>query len=72
MFFRQILHDNLGCASYLIGDGGEAPPRDHVDHPRCPWCRHVETGATGLEPATSGVTGRRSNQLNFAPVVAEV
>jgi hypothetical protein len=29
-----------------------------------------ETGATGLEPATSGVTGRRSNQLNYAPAVA--
>ncbi len=28
------------------------------------------TGATGLEPATSGVTGRRSNQLNYAPAVA--
>ena len=33
-------------------------------------CR--ETGATGLEPATSGVTGRRSNQLNYAPVRAAV
>lgn len=24
MFFRQILHDDLGCGSYLIADGGEA------------------------------------------------
>src|SRR3954471_18716562 len=26
-----------------------------------------EAGATGLEPAASGVTGRRSNQLSYAP-----
>ncbi|MDQ2911519.1 MAG: rhodanese-like domain-containing protein [Actinomycetota bacterium] len=24
MFFRQVLHDDLGCASYVIADGGEA------------------------------------------------
>ena len=25
-------------------------------------------GETGLEPAASGVTGRRYNQLNYSPV----
>lgn len=29
----------------------------------------VVTGATGLEPAISGVTGQRDNQLRYAPVV---
>ena len=33
---------------------------------------YSETGATGLEPATSGVTGRRSNQLNYAPERREI
>jgi hypothetical protein len=26
-------------------------------------------GTKGLEPATSDVTGRRSNQLNYVPVL---
>jgi hypothetical protein len=26
-------------------------------------------GSTGLEPAASGVTGRRSNQLNYDPKI---
>jgi glyoxylase-like metal-dependent hydrolase (beta-lactamase superfamily II) len=24
VFFRQVLHEDLGCASYLVADGGEA------------------------------------------------
>ena len=27
----------------------------------------LEAGLTGLEPATSGVTDRRSNQLSYSP-----
>jgi hypothetical protein len=27
------------------------------------------TGLTGLEPATSAVTGRCSNQLNYSPLI---
>ncbi|MEN9809330.1 MAG: hypothetical protein RLZZ488_897 [Pseudomonadota bacterium] len=29
-------------------------------------------GATGLEPATSGVTGQRCNQLYYAPAAEQV
>ena len=32
------------------------------------WHRNRKmAGSTGLEPAASGVTGRRSNQLNYDP-----
>ena len=30
--------------------------------------RNKLTGLTGLEPATSAVTGRCSNQLNYSPL----
>ncbi len=34
----------------------------------CNPSEHLMAGATRLELATSGVTGRRSNQLSYAPV----
>jgi hypothetical protein len=52
-------------------NGARLLPRERAicayqDNGRCQLARSF-TGATGLEPATSGVTGRRSNQLNYAP-----
>ena len=44
---------------------GEMYPRhrgDELGH-----FRREMAGATGLEPATYGVTGRHSNQLSYAP-----
>ena len=31
------------------------------------WMVFFVAGSTGLEPATSGVTGQRSDQLNYDP-----
>jgi hydroxyacylglutathione hydrolase len=34
LFFRQVLYRDLGCASYILGDGGEAvvvDPRWDID-----------------------------------------
>ena len=42
-------------------------PYAEIQKPRSLGRAFNLAGATGLEPATSGVTGRRSNQLNYAP-----
>ena len=56
-------------SSHLYHSRGCKPCMPYVDgkRPRPLGGAHKMAGATGLEPATSDVTGRRSNQLNYAP-----
>ena len=49
----------IGTASGLERDGSEKSLEECL--------KEEMAGATGLEPATFAVTGRRSNQLNYAP-----
>jgi hypothetical protein len=50
------------------GGDDETRTRDLCRDSDVLWAVRIElAGATGLEPATSCVTGRRSNQLNYAP-----
>ena len=47
-------------------NGVLAPPQNQQTRPQQAEVGSVEVAErTGLEPATSGVTGRRSNQLNY-------
>ena len=39
----------------------------HAGKPTFRKCFEKMAGTTGLEPATSAVTGQRSNQLNYVP-----
>ena len=48
--------------------GGRVDRPEQADRRRVGCVERVEVaGSTGLEPAASGVTGRRSNQLNYHP-----
>ena len=61
-------------ASTRRGSKRRRQQRVRADRPEQADRRRVErvvweevAGSTGLEPAASGVTGRRSNQLNYDP-----
>ena len=73
MLLRPFLNDATSCASYVVADArqarGRRPTRRprrrlprHRDRARSAKCLQIRAGATGLEPATSGVTGR--DELN--------
>jgi hypothetical protein len=57
---RRVFFDALNEVGYLC--------LRYVVSPMSPGRTQVKlAGATGLEPATSCVTSRRSKQLNYAP-----
>ena len=69
---QPVEHRCAGCAD-VQGAGG-AGGETHT-HRRSRCCHRLfscrfETGLTGLEPATSAVTGRCSNRLNYSPMSA--
>ncbi len=55
--WRCIRNDCSGHHAAVVGEA----------HRQATDAGVLKAGATGLEPATSGVTGRRSNQLSYAP-----
>ena len=49
--------------TYYVYEGGFTLGHDSVGPLEC------MAGTTGLEPATSAVTGQRSNQLSYVPTI---
>ena len=61
----EHLHPPLPAAVALPGRSKRSERRLRAATPWVAWI--TMAGPTGLEPATSCVTGRRSNQLNYDP-----
>src|SRR5689334_19435885 len=71
------IEDGVVCD---LGDDAATRPKIDIRHTLCPIdgsgsarlsdSSAISAGRTGLEPAASGVTGRRYNQLNYRPEAA--
>jgi hypothetical protein len=58
----------MGLPGAYFGEGNSNRARRwHAATFRCENALTRMAGTTGLEPATSAVTGQRSNQLNYVP-----
>src|SRR5688572_12709184 len=71
LFMETCWRRPIGESVGLVGESLAAPhaPRRAGARPRRQDASETSglAGWTGLEPAASGVTGRRSNQLNYHP-----
>jgi hypothetical protein len=62
VIFRQLIHDDLGCASYLIGDekvgvAAVVDPRFEVEY--LELARYMACGSsTSSRPTTTPITSR--------------
>jgi glyoxylase-like metal-dependent hydrolase (beta-lactamase superfamily II)/rhodanese-related sulfurtransferase len=67
MFFRQVLNDDLGCASYVVADGGEAVVVD----PKWDVEEYLELGGRhGLRITTIVETHVHADHVSGAPRLA--
>ena len=54
-----------------VGRGGVEPPTFRFSGGRSYRLSYLPATPTGLEPATSAVTGRRANQLRYRALLVE-
>ena len=78
MIFRQITHDDLGCASYLVGDevAGVAAVVKGIERERAeidvaPLSLRAGALLSGLAPVTSARIQRRLGSAQIARAMAE-
>ncbi len=63
------MHERISVQAH-VASKGDVMPKPKKANGGSPFGKLAEW--TGLEPATPGVTGRYSNQLNYHSVVREI